>query len=987
VNITLKINNALNIRPEERTKILLLLIQSAAFGVFISYYYSYINALFLQNFDLEFLPKAYLVSGVIGYLTSMLFSFLSKRMAYSRLLILTISSIALFMVALKLGFALDANERHLAFVGFVWFAPISGLGALCFWGMALKLFDLREGKRLFSVIAIGEVLAGVFGFLTFGLLFKTFNSSSNILFVGIAGVFLASIFQVIILRKYSDLIDTVAEKSIDGKVKKSKSLKEIFSNKYFKSIFFLSIFSMMGVVLVDYTFLAETQSNFSSTVQLGKFFGFFFALQKVIEFLSKAFFAKWYLEKFGVGFGLAILPLILSFFTIFAFIMILVSGHQTGDKNTFIFIALAFNMFFLIAAKKSLEDPSFKTLFQPIETSEKISIQTLTEGKARQFGAFLIGLVLIIINWAFNFSITTIGVVILLVVLCFWLLSIKKVSEEYKTFVARRLNQNESKMVKRSSEDSALERLNFLMSFQNQKSRNSENWFLGNILPGIDMVFGNQIAYKKRFESLEYFDHIEELSQNWTEDSFHDALLLLETLDRDNVEFLIFRLSDKFKSDSFKQFLDKAGNLELSRRLFTLLLFTEYRGQFILKLYHRLILGSQKRDILQVEFIRLIQLMGNREDGLYNEQLFEIVKTKNIELQSFALLELHRSDYQVNEQSYLLMKSLLFDEVEYYTWLLASIADLKFNKDFQEIRDLLVKELGLVRNMVIVVLAILYDKKEVDKIKYALDENKPDQLVIALELFDLLVDEEFKASVLPVLDDASLSEKLIKLSEIYPQRRMSEIDRLKHMLNFKYDKINDWIRISCMQLLLKMGIVSKEVISHVFGSDYALKETAYLCLASHDSVNYEKYIKLEKDLEAKQKVIKVVLKAENLSSQKEMVSSLKKSDFFNTLSESKILRMIKYCKMEIVSNHQVEEELSRNYIYVVQEGVLVLNKDQSKREYFIGNVIGLEDHDILKGWAIQRTEYFKLIKIEAELFWDLLNVYPDYIIQMIREVA
>jgi AAA family ATP:ADP antiporter len=986
VGITLAINNALNIRPEERTKILLLLIQSAAFGVFISYYYSYINALFLQKFTLEYLPKAYLVSGIIGYLTSLLYSFLSKRMAYSKLLVFTLSSISVFMVALILGFALNANESHLAFVGFVCFAPISGLGALCFWGMALKLFDLREGKRLFSVIAIGEVLAGVFGFLTFGLLFKTFGSSSNILFVGLAGAFLASIFQVIILRKYSDLIDTKVEKAQAGKVKKSKSLKEIFSNKYFKSIFFLSIFSMIGVVLVDYSFLAETKSNFSTTEQLGKFFGFFFALQKVIEFLSKAFFAKWYLEKFGVGFGLAILPLILSFFTLFAFIIIFLSGHQTGEKNTFVFISLAFNMFFLIAAKKSLEDPSFKTLFQPIDISEKISIQTLTEGKARQLGALFIGLVLIIINWAFDFSITTVGVVLLLINLCFWLFSIKKVSEQYKFFVADRLNQNANKMQLRSSENSALERLNFLMNLNDENVSKSKRWFLNNILPGIEVVFGNQMVTKKSFESLEYFDHIEELAQSWNENSFKEALIFLEILDKENVEYLIFRLSDKFKSDEFKRYVDNIENLELSRRLFTLLLFVEYRGEFILRLYNRFILGSQRRDILQVEFIRLIQLMGNKQDGLYDEQLFEIVRTKNIELQIFALLELHRSDYQVNEHSYLLVKGLLFDEVEYYTWLLASISDLKFKNDYEEIRELLVKELSLVRNMVLVILAILYEKKEVDKIRYALDENKPDQLVIALELFDLLVDEEFKSVVLPVLDDTSLSEKLAKLSEFYPQRRMGEMDRLKHILNFQYNKVNDWIRIKCMYVLSKKGIVYNEVISFVFGTAYALKETAYLCLASNNNSGFEKYINLEKDLEAKQKITKVLLNSENFTSQNEIVSVLKKSDYFKTLSEGKILRMINYCKMEIISNHQIDLKLSGDCIYVVQKGTLILKDGQFKREYLVGNVIGLEDNYLLKDLAIQSNDYFKLIKIQSELFWDLVNVYPDYIIQMIREV-
>ena len=195
---------------------------------------------------------------------------------------------------------------------------------------------------------------------------------------------------------------------------------------------FCLYFPMAGLILVSYLFLNASKVYFEDPVTLGVFIGLFLGVTKGIEFLMNTFVSGKLLEKFGLKFGLSVLPFALLVLSTLALIFSLVSLTFEGYSDI-IYIIIVLNMLALIIAKRSLEDSSFKLLFQPISTSIRSIVQSNTEGKARQLGAIIIGLILVTIQFIIPSDYIQIACVILLIPLCvIWIKKINEVFIQYK---------------------------------------------------------------------------------------------------------------------------------------------------------------------------------------------------------------------------------------------------------------------------------------------------------------------------------------------------------------------------------------------------------------------------------------------------------------------------------------------------------------------------------------------------------------------------
>ena len=105
------------------------------------------------------------------------------------------------------------------------------------------------------------------------------------------------------------------------------------------------------------------------------------------------------------------------------------------------FIVVVLSMLVLVVVKRSLEDSSFKLLFQPLGSNLKSLVQSSTEGKARQLGAILVGVCLVGIQFAVDSEYIQIACIVLLALICvIWVKRVKKVSTQYKNFISNELN-------------------------------------------------------------------------------------------------------------------------------------------------------------------------------------------------------------------------------------------------------------------------------------------------------------------------------------------------------------------------------------------------------------------------------------------------------------------------------------------------------------------------------------------------------------------
>ncbi|MGK0413421.1 MAG: hypothetical protein ACJA1B_001624, partial [Polaribacter sp.] len=662
----INVNRLLNIKKEENTRIILLIIQSLFYGIFISYYTSYINALFLSVFDISYLSFGYLGSGIIGIISAYIFSFSLKKLSFKVLSTATLLVIFLFILILKLGINYNYSKEILAFTGFIFYTPITSLIALVFSNLTMKLFDLRQGKRLFSLIASGAVIAAIISYLTVPLLIGLLNNSSDLLWCSLIGVFISGIIQIIINNKYSNyIIESKKTLKLDDKVPEVSILK----NSYFRSIYIVSILSMVGVILLSYSFLSASKIFFNDfdIKTLSKFFGLFFGITKSIEFIMNTFISGKLLEKNGLKFGLSSLPISLLILSTLALALSLIS-IQFKNLEAIVFIVVVLSMLLGIVVKRSFEDSSFKLLFQPININIKSIVQSSTEGKARQLGAILAGLSLVALQFLIPSEYLQITCIALIVVnAVIWVVSVQKVSDEYKNYISNQLSH-----IKKSAK-SFLKVNSFTSTLINSKDLEITP-LTSFILPGIDYLKPAKETVSIPIdismgssESQKKIEYITFIKNNWSISYFSEVTDLLEEKDPVVVSYLMVMLKTQLTSEDFKTFVS-SQKLEFTARLILLLVFIDYNFENS---------KNQIRTHLSIHNtanhnsnLLLIDILSKSIWVEAEKILLRNLAVKNIEMESKIIAALNFKKIKGTSQNQLLIKNKIQDEVSRYTWII-----------------------------------------------------------------------------------------------------------------------------------------------------------------------------------------------------------------------------------------------------------------------------------------------------------------------------
>ncbi len=181
------IRSAVGVRSSEASRVSWLIAHSLFIGLFSAFFLTASNALFLARFEISFLPLAYIATAVVGYVALMLFSRLQKRVPLQRLLVLNL--VFLFVVAAALWLlALVTGNRWVVFLMFVWVGPAFSLLALGYWVLAGRLFDLRQGKRLFGLVGAGEEVSTVIGLFSVPVLVRVLGGPIHLLPIALVGL-------------------------------------------------------------------------------------------------------------------------------------------------------------------------------------------------------------------------------------------------------------------------------------------------------------------------------------------------------------------------------------------------------------------------------------------------------------------------------------------------------------------------------------------------------------------------------------------------------------------------------------------------------------------------------------------------------------------------------------------------------------------------------------------------------------------------------
>jgi len=308
---------------------------------------------------LDNLKFLFLYTFIAMLLAAPLYGALVSRAARARIVPLVYRFFILNLLAFWLFIMVTGAPAKAGTVFFVWLSVFNLFVVSVFWSLMNDLFSTEQGKRLFAFIAAGGSLGALVGPIVVVLLAKAIGPVHLLL---LAAAFLeisllCMRFVVGASDPPTELERSARDTPIGGGI--LGGLKLIISSPYLAGVALFFLF-MTGVA----TFLYYTQAHFIRAATIDpaertQIFALFDIVAQALTLAIQLFIAGRLFKRFGIGWGLTALPLIVAAgFALMAFggtTLIMLAGFQAVRR----------------AAQYALTRPARENLFTPLDAEAK----------------------------------------------------------------------------------------------------------------------------------------------------------------------------------------------------------------------------------------------------------------------------------------------------------------------------------------------------------------------------------------------------------------------------------------------------------------------------------------------------------------------------------------------------------------------------------------------------------------------------------------
>lgn len=157
-----KLASLFNIHSGEGRLVTLLLAYSFFIGAARIFTRSAAMGLFLDEYSASALPYVYIGISIIATVLSYVYLKLGQKLTLSQLLAATLSFLLASLLLFWGGLSISQSGT-LVFILPIWYEVLWTLTSLAFWNLAGRLFNVRQGKRLFAFVSSGEAVAILLG--------------------------------------------------------------------------------------------------------------------------------------------------------------------------------------------------------------------------------------------------------------------------------------------------------------------------------------------------------------------------------------------------------------------------------------------------------------------------------------------------------------------------------------------------------------------------------------------------------------------------------------------------------------------------------------------------------------------------------------------------------------------------------------------------------------------------------------------------------
>jgi len=381
---------------------------------------------FIYRFSIEGLPYAYLA--VAGSLLALNIAYEKLEHKFSPLQLL--KYIVLFSAGVLLLFwtgFLAINENTLIFMLLVWSVLFYMVTGYAYWGLVSLLFNVRESKRVFSIVGAGDIPAKLIGYLSAPFLIPVIGLN-NLLAFALISLGLGFYFVNQLIKKERSGTFKIRHQRKREPVASNTNLLGLKNNFFFKHrlIFFISLLSIVCYNvfnIIDFTFISQIKARYQDISVLASFIAIFFAAGRIGALVLKLIFTSRVIERLGVIACLLITPSVL-----FLFSLIYLGLNDRSDYSLYFFGIMALVTELL---RSTIQEPSFFILFQPLNENTRLKGHIIAKGYMLPPSLLIVGCSLILmrnLHIELNILFT---IKILLINLLLWAVIIYFIKKEY----------------------------------------------------------------------------------------------------------------------------------------------------------------------------------------------------------------------------------------------------------------------------------------------------------------------------------------------------------------------------------------------------------------------------------------------------------------------------------------------------------------------------------------------------------------------------
>ena len=395
------------------------------------------NIILLENHPEFSLPIAYIFSMLAMMGVGKIYEYYEHHFLLQKLsirVLLAVLVISLIMVAV-----LYLSHTMITAIGImVGFRVIYLLVNLEFWGVSAVVFDVRQSKKIFSVIGSGDVPAKAIGAILTVLIHSTSVLAILVLVAFLA--FLMAFYTQKLTFKFTE-IPLLQETKVRKNVQ-SKYIKQLFGGS--RLVFEMCIGFMMvaaSATWIEYNFFVNVKYKFHSQHDVISFVGYLLAITYSISTLIKLSLSSRVIDRFGLKNALLFLPIGTI---IISAVLVILSSYRNDEASLLLDFSAAYLLFEIM--RRTLFDPVFLVMFQPLSTHQRLKGHTLAKGFYEPLGMGIAG-ILLLLEYYFDFSFTWIefGFTVISAFIAFYFLgrAFEHYIIELKTALSKRFLRND----------------------------------------------------------------------------------------------------------------------------------------------------------------------------------------------------------------------------------------------------------------------------------------------------------------------------------------------------------------------------------------------------------------------------------------------------------------------------------------------------------------------------------------------------------------